>query len=441
MKLHELAEQLSISVESIKRFILDFELDLDECLTSAFEVKPEFEKFATENKDFLKTYDRDLHNKKSLEEIAEKITQPKDKIEEFLSREMPQVYDNGFYKSSVSSFGIDNKMGGNYNFVYNYFGNQTPLKKKDFIGYSDLFFSITDALEPFINEEEARNWGIQKPVGIILYGPPGSGKIFWAKKISEIIGFQFKEVKKQFLTTASPKSKLDFNDYLVKNLSQPKVELLVEDFDYLMQEKTSEYNPEAEHTKEIILNHMYKFEQEEILMVGAANTLYQIDEEVLAPGRFDVVLPIFPPNAKERAELIQYSMLKNLSKDSTLYKILEHNHADHLPFWNSIASKMKVFSNTMVIDFTQSLKKKIRAQYQKEKTEKLKIDYKLLDKALRDAAAKLTPEYLNQIQQFILDVSIYNADDFSPRLKQLTTELNTYKAIDEPHKEIGFNKN
>ena len=305
MKLHELAEQLSISVESIKRFILDFELDLDECLTSAFEVKPEFEKFATENKDFLKTYDRDLHNKKSLEEIAEKITQPKDKIEEFLSREMPQVYDNGFYKSSVSSLGIDNKMGGNYNFVYNYFGNQTPLKKKDFIGYSDLFFSITDALEPFINEEEAKNWGIQKPVGIILYGPPGSGKIFWAKKISEIIGFQFKEVKKQFLTTASPKSKLDFNDYLVKNLSQPKVELLVEDFDYLMQEKTSEYNPEAEHTKEIILNHMYKFEQEEILMVGAANTLYQIDEEVLAPGRFDVVLPIFPPNAKERAELIQ----------------------------------------------------------------------------------------------------------------------------------------
>ena len=64
-----------------------------------------------------------------------------------------------------------------------------------------------------------------------------------------------------------------------------------------------------------------------------------------------------------------------------------------------------------------------------------------MDKALRDAAAKLTPEYLNQIQQFILDVSIYNADDFSPRLKQLTTELNTYKAIDEPHKEIGFNKN
>jgi replication-associated recombination protein RarA len=35
-----------------------------------------------------------------------------------------------------------------------------------------------------------------------LYGPPGSGKIFWANKIAEIIGYQFKEVKKHYLGTS-----------------------------------------------------------------------------------------------------------------------------------------------------------------------------------------------------------------------------------------------
>jgi SpoVK/Ycf46/Vps4 family AAA+-type ATPase len=30
-------------------------------------------------------------------------------------------------------------------------------------------------------------------------------------------------------------------------------------------------------------------------MVGSANSVSEIDEEILAPGRFDVMIPIFPP--------------------------------------------------------------------------------------------------------------------------------------------------
>jgi hypothetical protein len=40
-----------------------------------------------------------------------------------------------------------------------------------------------------------------------------------------------------------------------------------------------------------------------------------------------------------------------------LYKILKNNKADKVPFWHDIASQWKVFSNTMLIDFTQSKKK------------------------------------------------------------------------------------
>jgi ATP-dependent 26S proteasome regulatory subunit len=53
-----------------------------------------------------------------------------------------------------------------------------------------------------LNPQQIKDWGINKPAGIILYGPPGSGKIFWANKIAEIIGYQFKEVKKHYLGTS-----------------------------------------------------------------------------------------------------------------------------------------------------------------------------------------------------------------------------------------------
>ena len=43
---------------------------------------------------------------------------------------------------------------------------------------------------------------LEKAAGIILYGPPGSGKIFWAKKIAEIINYQFEEIRHSYLKTS-----------------------------------------------------------------------------------------------------------------------------------------------------------------------------------------------------------------------------------------------
>ncbi len=442
MKLAELAKTLHISTETIKRFIQDFDLDLNEVICPNFDVKPEFEKFAQDHADFLQKYEADLAKNKSVEEIADKIHQPKEKVEEAIQKEMSKIFDNGFFKSSVSSFGIDNKLGGNYNFVYDYFGNKTPLRQRDFIGYRDLFFYISDSLEPFINIEEAKNWGIQKPAGIIIYGPPGSGKIFWANKIAEIINYQFREVKKHYLGTSYAEGgRINFNDFLISMMKEDKVLLFMEDFDEIMKERNSEYSKENEETKEIILHSISKFEKEDVLMVGSADSVVEIDEEVLAPGRFDVLIPVFPPNAKERAELLRYAMTRNLEKESLLFKILEKNNADHLPFWNVIAVKMKAFSNTMVIDFTQSLKKRIRNLYHKTKNENLIIDQIILDAAFREASAKLTEEYLNQVQQFIYDVSANNSDDFALRLTQLKKELDSYKIVEEPRKEIGFKHN
>jgi len=60
MKLIELAEELNVSAEAIKQFIQDFDLELVDCISTNFEVKEDFEKFARENLDFLRLYEKDL---------------------------------------------------------------------------------------------------------------------------------------------------------------------------------------------------------------------------------------------------------------------------------------------------------------------------------------------------------------------------------------------
>ncbi|WP_294206845.1 ATP-binding protein [uncultured Chryseobacterium sp.] len=444
MKLIELAQELDVSAEAIKQFIQDFDLELANCISTNFEVKEDFEKFAREHIDFLRRYEKDLDKAKTPGQIAEKINQPQEKVEEAMKEINPNIFDNGFFKSSVSSYGIDNKLGGNYQFVYNYFGNTTSLQKRDFIGYRDLFFYISAVLEPFLNPQQIKDWGIHKPAGIILYGPPGSGKIFWAKKIAEIIGYEFKEVKKHYLGISFVDgSKTHFNDFLVTTMKQDKVLLFLDDFDTIMMARKPENNVAACNleTQEVILHHISKFEQEDILMVGSANSVSDIDEEIMSPGRFDVLIPIFPPNKAERAEIILYAMTRNLEKTSLLYKILKNNKADQIPFWDEVASKMKVFSNTMLIDFTQSLKKRIKYLYYKTKNENLKIDKNVLDGALRDAAGKLTGEYLDQIASFLKDVIINSSDQFQYRIHSLKTELDAYRIVEEPRRAIGFQHN
>ncbi|MDG4653676.1 AAA family ATPase, partial [Chryseobacterium arthrosphaerae] len=444
MKLIELAEELNVSAEAIKQFIQDFDLELVDCISTNFEVKEDFEKFARENVDFLRLYEKDLDKNKTLEQIAEVINQPKDKVEKAIKDNNPNIFDNGFFKSSISSYGIDNKLGGNYQFVYDYFGHKTSLQQRDFIGYRDLFFYTSAVLEPFLNPQQIKDWGINKPAGIILYGPPGSGKIFWANKIAEIIGYQFKEVKKHYLgTSLIDGNEINFSDFLLKMMKENKMLLFLDDFDEIMRQRTAETdiascNLEAQ---ELILHYIGKFEKEGVLMVGSANSVSEIDEEILAPGRFDVMIPIFPPNASERSEIILYAMTKGLEEDSLLYKILKNNKADKVPFWHEIASKMKAFSNTMLIDFTQSLKKRIKNLYQRTRNEKLKIDQRLLEGALRDAAGKLTEEYLDQVARFLADAIINNLDEFRFRIQALRNELETYKVVEEPRRAIGFHHN
>lgn len=436
----ELSKKLDISEESIKRFIQDFDLEISDCFSPKLNITKKFETFATEHKEFLRKYDEDLNQEKTAEDIADKIHQPKEKIEQIINNRPQNIYDNGFYKSSVSTFGIDHQLGGNYQFIYNYFGNKTELKQRDFIGYRDLFFYISDMLEPFINPEQSENWGIQKAAGIIVYGPPGSGKIFWARKIAEMIGFDFFEIRKsQLKSIFDNDKKVNFDNYLSEMFKKEKIILFLEDFDEIMMQKTTNtINSDYEDVKECIFHNIQKFEKENLLMIGSAKELSGIETEILAPGRFDVLIPIFPPNRKERAEMLLFNMTKNLNEEAILLKILKANKADQIPFWNETAEKMRVFSNTMIVDFTQSLKKRIRSLYLKNRTENIHITQGILDASLKESASKLTGDYLNNVQQFLSEAEDNSYDRFAVRIEELKEELETYKAKEEPARTIGF---
>jgi len=437
-----LSSELGVSRSTIRKFIEDFDLKIGSVLDDELGLKDNFIKFAHENTDFLIKYQEDILAEKTPKEIAEKINQPENKVKDYLQKDYPNLYESAGFKTSISSYGVDRKLGGDYQFVYKYFDEETPLMQYDFIGYRDLFFYLVDAIEPFINPTQLENWGIARPAGIIIYGPPGSGKIFWAKKIAKMIGYQFIEAKDNYFSIIMENGKSKkFSEFLFGDFNKPKTLLFMEHFEGLVRTQTPE-NPMPNSLikiKNTILQTLSHNLEKEILYIGSANQLTGIDEEITAPGRFDVVIPVFPPNVEERAEMILEHMKINLKPDAPLLQVLKANNADKLPFWMPTAQKMKLFSNTMLIDFTQALKKKIHSEYIRVNGKNVVISENIIMAALSEATAKLTPEYLNQCANFITELAQNNGSDFSLRIQNLLAEIDQYRAKEIPIRKIGFN--
>ncbi len=440
MQLKDLSNQLGISLGSLQNFINDFNIELNFCIDKNFNVTNQFIAFSEKNLDFLKKYAEDYIKEKTIQEIAQTIgAKEEDVLNFFVNNGIPLDVAKQM-KTNVSSFLIHSFIGGNYLFIDEAFPQIQDFSAKNLIGYTDLYFYMTDMLDPFINKNQLQNWGIAKPVGMILYGPPGSGKIYWAEKIADMIGYKFIHVYNDYLLGNFSKSKTAFSDFLSEKISQPKTLLFIDSIDKLLNsENDVRFFPETLELIYSILRHIQKDNQQELFIVGSAEFLSNLSDEIVNPGRFDLHIPIFPPSFEERKQLILHHLTADLIEGSPLLAILKNQNALNKDFWAPIAAQMKLFSNTMIIDFTQSLKKRLYALYRKDEKNKNSLSDKILFAAFNEAKGKLTQDYLKRCAIFIREAKQNVEQDFPHRLMELEIDLDYYFGSKEvPTNKIGF---
>ncbi len=302
MRLKDLSDQLGISLESLQNFIYDFNIDLGICIDEQFNVTENFKQFTLKNIDFLKKYAEDHSKEKTLSDIAKAINESEEKVLNFfVSNGIPEEAAKNI-KTNLSSYLIHLYIGGEYPFIDEAFPETENYAAKRLVGYTDLYFYLSDMLDPFMNKDQSKTWGISKPTGIVLYGPPGSGKIFWARKMAQMIGYEFVHVYKDYLAGNLKTTKNSFTHFLNSKMQHPKTMLFIDSLDELLS-KNGEQNFFSENIELIntILRHTQKDIHQELLMVGSAEILNLFNDEVLAPGRFDMQIPTFPSNSDERA--------------------------------------------------------------------------------------------------------------------------------------------
>ncbi|MFV0200961.1 ATP-binding protein [Empedobacter falsenii] len=440
MKLKDLSNQLEISLGSLQNFINDFNIDLSFCIDENFNVTEEFIDFSEKNIDFLKKYAEDHSKEKTIEEIAKTIGAKEEEVLHFfVSNGIPAEVAKQM-KTAVSSYLIHSYIGGKYPFIEKAFPQCEDFSGKSLVGYTDLYFYLTDMLDPFISKDQVKRWGISKPAGLVLYGPPGSGKIYWARKIADMIGYEFVHVFNDYLIGNFDSKKNKFSDFLSKKMNQPNTLLFIDSFDELLHSSSdNSISPEMIDLFYSVLRHIQKNDRQELLIVGAVESLSILNDEIVAPGRFDMHIPIFPPTLDERIQLILHHLTANLALDSPLLTILKNQNALNKDFWTPYAAEMRLFSNTMLIDFTQSLKKRLYALFRKDETKNIMMTEKVLFSAFQEAKSKLTPDYLRHCAIFVNEAQQNVGQDFPHRLIELNADLEFYLTTKEiPITKIGF---
>jgi transitional endoplasmic reticulum ATPase len=152
--------------------------------------------------------------------------------------------------------------------------------------------------------EEAERYGIDWN-GILLYGPPGVGKTFFARAIAGEYGLNFIHVSTGDLVSGIVGGSARNIDKAFETAEQNLPCLLFfDEFDSVAQRRDNSPDQESRRTVNQLLTSLEAHHGDRgLLVMAATNSVEHLDPAVIRPGRFDRHIRIDLPDAAARREI------------------------------------------------------------------------------------------------------------------------------------------
>ncbi len=173
-----------------------------------------------------------------------------------------------------------------------------------------------EVIEPLHNPEEYHRYGVTIPNGMLLYGPPGCGKTFFAKHFTEEVGFNF-----LCITPATLKSR--YVNATQENIAKmfkeaekkaPTVIFIDEMNELVPNRDDRNVHEMARSAVNEMLAQMDRTGEKGIFIIGATNYPNMIDPAILRAGRLDKKYYVGVPDTEARKALFEL-YLKNRPYD------------------------------------------------------------------------------------------------------------------------------
>lgn len=163
-------------------------------------------------------------------------------------------------------------------------------------------------IEPLKHADEAKRHGLRVGGGILLYGPPGTGKTFIAKAVAGELDLPFYSI-----TSADVFGKyVGESENNIRNLfrdarKNPLSVIFIDELETIFRKRDGQIHETTQKVITVILQELdgVNDSQNPILLLGATNTPWMIDEAFMRTGRFDVLAYVGLPDAAARKKIVQ----------------------------------------------------------------------------------------------------------------------------------------
>lgn len=188
---------------------------------------------------------------------------------------------------------------------------------------------------PFQQPELFRKFKKQAGGGVLLYGPPGCGKTHFARAIAGECGAAFFNVGIDAILDMwlGNSEKNVARLFAAAREHRPAV-LFIDELDALGRRRDLLRTSSMAGTVSAFLNQMdgLTADTSDLLVIGATNAVWDVDNAFKRPGRFDRVLFLPPPDQEARREILRIHVegipADSLDLDELAYKTEHFSGAD-----------------------------------------------------------------------------------------------------------------
>ena len=193
----------------------------------------------------------------------------------------------------------------------------------DIAGVDDAKAELREVVEFLRTPRAFRKLGAKTPKGVLLHGPPGTGKTMLAKAVAHESGAEFfsqsaASFVEMFAGLGAARIRRLFRE---ARKASPAI-IFIDELDAVGGRRGSDISGEREQTLNQLLVEMDGFDGGgELVVMAASNLLEKLDTALLRPGRFDRQVFVAPPDVNGREHILEVHTRDKPLRDVDLAKI------------------------------------------------------------------------------------------------------------------------
>ena len=185
---------------------------------------------------------------------------------------------------------------------------RSNVRLSDVMGMDDAKEQLRLRLiEPVRNPSGARKYGLKVGGGVLLYGPPGTGKTMLARAVAGELNVPFymitsADVFGKYVGESEKNIRQIFTEVRKNRLSV----VFIDELETLFPKRSADVHETTRKVIALLLQELDGLDagKNPILLLGATNVPWMVDEAFLRPGRFDVKIFVDLPDESARRKML-----------------------------------------------------------------------------------------------------------------------------------------